>query len=200
MDGHLTHWEMAGSGEKVPYGLSRCHTKRRIFLLVWHRLFLKKFYFLKFLFSFFFLFFFFLIKKIISKSRCHTKRRMGASTHARPSFGMTTTQAIRLGTFLCDTTSHIEKCLFYFHRAFTWSLIIHYYVTLINIHSEKPIRKCFLKKQLLFILWNLIWYRIWSRKSISLAQDGWKIFFHKGNCFCTVNYKEGQKSSNTSQK
>ncbi len=29
------------------------------------------------------------------KSRCHTKRRVGAAPRARPSFGMTTTQDIR---------------------------------------------------------------------------------------------------------
>ncbi len=34
-------------------------------------------------------------KKRKEKSRCHTKRRAGAATRARPSFGMTTTQDIR---------------------------------------------------------------------------------------------------------
>ncbi len=48
-------------------------------LLVWHRLFQKKKFFLQ--------------KNL--NSRCHTKRRAGAAPRARPSFGMTTTQGIR---------------------------------------------------------------------------------------------------------
>ncbi len=34
-------------------------------------------------------------KTPILKSRCHTKRRMGAATRAHPSFGMTTTKTLR---------------------------------------------------------------------------------------------------------
>ena len=37
------------------------------------------------------------------KSRRHTKRRMGVAIRAHHSFGMATTQAITLGTFLHDT-------------------------------------------------------------------------------------------------
>ncbi len=40
-------------------------------------------------------------KTQILKSRCHTKRRMGAATRAHPSFGMTTTKTLSL--FSSDT-------------------------------------------------------------------------------------------------
>ncbi len=62
--------------EKVPYGLSRCYTKRRIGMR-------------GLLFGI--EFFFFFVEKSVS---CHTKRRMDATTRTRPSFGMTLTQAI----------------------------------------------------------------------------------------------------------
>ncbi len=52
--------------------------------------FWQKFFFLFLNFFFFFFFFFFFLK-----SRCHTKRRAGAAPRARPSCGMTPTQAIR---------------------------------------------------------------------------------------------------------
>ncbi len=58
-------------------------------ILVWHRLFQKK---LKEKFKKIYNIFF--LQKIL-KSRCHTKRRAGAATRARPSFGMTQTQDIR---------------------------------------------------------------------------------------------------------
>ncbi len=49
--------------------------------------------------------FFFLPKKNL-KSRCHTKRRIGAATHAHPSFGMTMTQGIR-DIFAYENLPHI---------------------------------------------------------------------------------------------
>ncbi len=63
-----------------------------ILLLIWHRLF-----------RFFYLELGFFAKPssyrtiivLVLKSRCHTKRRAGGATHARPSFGMTQTQDIR---------------------------------------------------------------------------------------------------------
>ena len=49
-----------------------------------------------------------------NKSRCHTKRRAGAATHARPSFGMTTTQEIRDLFARCHPIWQVCP-------AFTWS-------------------------------------------------------------------------------
>ncbi len=66
------------------------HTKRSlmswVIVIPWHRLFFRFFFFFFFFENFFLIYFFFW------KSRCHTKRRTGAATRARPSFGMTTTQ------------------------------------------------------------------------------------------------------------
>ncbi len=52
----------------------------------------------------------FFFQKIL-KSRCHTKRRYGAP-RARPSFGMTTTQAIR-DLFAYRSTNNQQKSLRY---------------------------------------------------------------------------------------
>ena len=71
---------MGGVMLKGPYGLSRCHTKRRMgargrahlsFVMTPN------------------------FKEYILKSRRHTKRRMGMATSAHPSFGMIPTQNIR---------------------------------------------------------------------------------------------------------
>ncbi len=42
----------------------------------------------------------------ILKSRCHTKRRMGASTRVHPSFGMTKTKTLRSGFLWRESCLH----------------------------------------------------------------------------------------------
>ena len=48
-------------------------------------------------------------KKKNLKSRCHTKRRVGAAMHARPSFGMTTQDFKDL--FVCRNQFNIRKTI-----------------------------------------------------------------------------------------
>ena len=68
--------------EKVPNVLSRC---------AWLRP--PLFWYMTPTFYIFYIFYFFIFYFL--KSRCHTKRKAGAVMRARPSFGMTMTQAIR---------------------------------------------------------------------------------------------------------
>ena len=89
--------------KKVPYGLSRCHTKRRTGARGRARpsfgmtpTFQKK----KKKKKIKILIFFFQRKNL--KSWFHTKRRAGVATRARPSFGLTMTQDIR-GPLACIT-------------------------------------------------------------------------------------------------
>ncbi len=78
------------SRENRPYGLCRCHTKRRMGTRGHaHPSFGMSPTFREYdLWS---------QQTQILKSRCHTKRRMGAATRVHPSFGMTTTKALRSG-------------------------------------------------------------------------------------------------------
>ncbi len=76
--------------EKVPYGLSRCHTKRRMALHGrTHPSFGMTLTFPK--------------KKKNLKSRCHTKRRMDVAMRTHPSFGMTMTHSQAIRNFFCVT-------------------------------------------------------------------------------------------------
>ncbi len=87
----------AASCEKVPCGLSQCHTKRRTGvygrLIQWFCIEIGLIFFQKKKSIFFptrekk--------KRKILQNRCHTKRRMGATMCTYPSFGMTWTQEIR---------------------------------------------------------------------------------------------------------
>ncbi len=76
------------------------------------------------------------------KSRCHTKRRAGTATRARPSFGLTPTQAI-MDLFSWKnylTFPYFSLSLVYFHVFFQVNLEVHFSTNITTVF---------------FLIWNL---------------------------------------------
>ncbi len=86
---YMGHYRWAALREKIPYVLSRCHTKGRMGACGRAHLSFGMIPTFLYFFKFLFIYFFFFL------SRCHTKRRASAAMRAYPSFVMTMTQDIR---------------------------------------------------------------------------------------------------------